>query len=704
MPREGGAGSGEMFYGCDNESFVSEEREGQLGLNLDSLEYNAASPDEKAILEGCSLLGMKFAGEEEPSNRVKVLDCRSPTATLKTYQRLHSLEFDSERKRMSVIVRHWSVRPGERRGGKLYLVTKGAESSVLPRCLPGPALAQTSQHTHQFATRHGLRTIAVAMKELTELELVQYENSLQQASLSLDQRTERLRAVYDQLETGLVLLGATAIEDKLQAGVADTLDSLARAGVSVWLLTGDKKETAVQVSLAAGHLQHHQPRLDLSGLASPAQLSARLAEVTAWSENNLRRTEDTPGLVVDGETIASVLSSPALRAQFCQAVSSLSNPRLVACRLSPLQKREVVRMMKQAPTRPITAAIGDGGNDVSMIQEAHIGFGIMGKEGRAAVRASDIGFGKFHHLRRVILVHGHWYYYRSAIIVQYSFYKNIACFTNQLYYAFYSNFSNQTMFDGANLTGYNVAFTALPIFIFGLVGRNIPAERLLELPGLYRNNAGNRLLSLPEFLLWFLQAVWHSATIFFGWVALWQSSGGGLGSSSQPELRLAQSSLGLCVYTNLMVVVSLKLLWQASSISLALLLSLLLSFLAFLLFDLAWHSLVLSTDLLNLLGGDYNTAAIPAAPLSPEMFQVAPSVLSSPSVWLAITLLSVLALLPDVLIRIVRKHWAVIRARLVVRRKVLDVRIVQEQYQVNNNNNINNNNNLGREEYSVAEE
>ena len=89
-----------------------------------------------------------------------------------------------------------------------------------------------------------------------------------------------------------------------------------------------------------------------------------------------------------------------------------------------------------------------------------------------------------------------------------------------------------------------------------------------------------------------------------------------------------------------------------------------------------------------------------SAPLSPEMFQVAPSVLSSPSVWLAITLLSVLALLPDVLIRIVRKHWAVIRARLVVRRKVLDVRIVQEQYQVNNNND---NNNHGREEYSAVE-
>ena len=275
------------------------------------------------------------------------------------------------------------------------------------------------------------------------------------------------------------------------------------------------------------------------------------------------------------------------------------------------------------------------------------------------------------------------------MIVQYSFYKNIACFTNQLYYAFYTNFSNQTMFDGANLTGYNVAFTALPIFIFGLVGRNIPADTLLERPQLYRRIAGNKLLSVPEFLLWFLQGVWHSATIFFGWVAFWETGGV---RSTQPELRLAQSSLGVCVYTNLMVVVSLKLLFQARSVSWSLVLSLLLSFLGFLLFDLAWHSLVLSTSLLNLLGGDYNTAVIPAAPLSPEMFQVAPVVLSSPAVWLAVVLLSVIALLPDVVIRILRKHWAAIRTRLTVTRKILDVRIVQEQYQVNNNNNNNNNN------------
>ena len=273
--------------------------------------------------------------------------------------------------------------------------------------------------------------------------------------------------------------------------------------------------------------------------------------------------------------------------------------------------------------------------------------------------------GKSHTCRRVFSV-----YLRSAIIIQYSFYKNLACFTNQLYYAFFTNFSSQTLFDGANLTAYNVAFTALPIFIFGLVARNFEAESLLECPELYRRIARNKLLSPVELLLWFLLALWHSCVIFFGWVLFWERGGG----------VLARSSFGLTVYTTLMVVVSLKLLFQARSISWTFVLSLLASFLGFLAFDLISHSLVLSTSLLNLLGHDYPTPGL--APLSSEMLMVAPVVFSSPAVWLLILLLSVLALLPDVVVRVLRKHWAVIKTKLKISRKVLDARLHQEQYQV----------------------
>ena len=400
-PRERGD-NGDLFYGCDNESFVSDEDIGAAPLNLDELEYNAASPDEKAILEGCSYLGMKFAGEDERGNNCRVLDSRSSTASLKTYKRLHSLEFDSDRKRMSVIVQHTN--------GKVYLITKGAESSLLPRCVSGP-VRETNSHIEEFALT-GLRTLAVAMKEMTEQELASYERSLQAASLSLERRADKVRAVYDSLETDLVLLGATAIEDKLQDGVTETLNSLTRAGIAVWVLTGDKKETAVNVSLSSGHLHPDMTLLDIAGLTSPSLISSKLRSYRQQLEPVLA---ERSGLIVDGETLAVILqtSGSELRRQFC-SVSSLCSA-LVCCRLSPLQKSEVVRMMKSSPGRPVTAAIGDGGNDVSMIQEADIGFGVMGREGRAAVRASDVGFSKFRNLRKVILVHGHWYYYRYRV-------------------------------------------------------------------------------------------------------------------------------------------------------------------------------------------------------------------------------------------------------------------------------------------------
>ena len=132
---------GDLFYGCSNESFISDEDD-VTGNNLAKYEYNAASPDEKAILEGCSYLGMKYAGEDEIRSNCKVLDMRSETASLKTYKKLHTMEFDSERKRMSVIVRHPN--------GKIYLITKGADSSVIPRCSSGP-VSETGLHIQQWA-------------------------------------------------------------------------------------------------------------------------------------------------------------------------------------------------------------------------------------------------------------------------------------------------------------------------------------------------------------------------------------------------------------------------------------------------------------------------------------------------------------------------------------------------------------------------
>ena len=202
--------------------------------------------------------------------------------------------------------------------------------------------------------------------------------------------------------------------------MGDTLRWLRLGGVRVWVLTGDKKETAVNICYASGHLQPGTRLLDLTGLP-PALLPASLASHAAQT-----RAEDSCGLIVDGDTVAGVVASTQNTQLFVEVGQlltlkiyislhfqlSVRCTAVVCCRLSPLQKSELIKLMRSSPGRPVTAAIGDGGNDVSMIQEAHIGFGIMGREGRAAARASDIAFAKFKHLKKVIFVHGQWYYYR----------------------------------------------------------------------------------------------------------------------------------------------------------------------------------------------------------------------------------------------------------------------------------------------------
>ena len=393
--------------GVDNAGYVPDH-------NYEQLEYNAASPDEKALIEACASFGIKFIGEEETDKFIicRILETRDENETVfKEYKKLFVLEFDSTRKRMSVIVRYPC--------GKLMLVTKGAESSVLPRCISGPINA-TNKHIDEYALV-GLRTLAIGVKELTNGQLEWFEKELSSAQQSIDGREEKIMAVYDQMERGYMLLGATAVEDKLQDGVKETLVNLGLAGISVWILTGDKKETAINISYSCGHLQPGMTVLDVTG-----QTNTSITKKLQGYADQVNAMEDRYGLVVDGSSLTLIMPVQENKELLYQISAKCT--AVVCCRMSPLQKSEIVKMMKNSSLKPITAAVGDGGNDVAMIQEAHVGLGIMGKEGRAAVRAADFAFSKFKFLQKIILVHGHWYYHRVSMLVHYFFYKNVACF------------------------------------------------------------------------------------------------------------------------------------------------------------------------------------------------------------------------------------------------------------------------------------
>lgn len=129
---------------------------------------------------------------------------------------------------------------------------------------------------------------------------------------------------------------------------------------------------------------------------------------------------------------------------------------VLCCRMSPAQKAQVVKLVKKSKSRPITCSIGDGANDVSMIQEAHIGLGIFGKEGRNAARSADFAFAKFKCVKRALLIHGYLYYTRLTTLVHYFFYKNVTLVTCQLFYAGSTAFSIQSLFHSIFLIFYNI--------------------------------------------------------------------------------------------------------------------------------------------------------------------------------------------------------------------------------------------------------
>ncbi|XP_029794599.1 probable phospholipid-transporting ATPase IF [Suricata suricatta] len=465
----------------------------QSNLAPSQLEYYASSPDEKALVEAAARIGIVFIGNSEETMEVKTL------GKLERYKLLHILEFDSDRRRMSVIVQAPS--------GEKFLFAKGAESSILPNCVGGE-IEKTRIHVDEFALK-GLRTLCMAYKRLTSKEYEAINRRLFEARTALQQREEKLADVFHFIEKDLILLGATAVEDRLQDRVRETIEALRMAGIKVWVLTGDKHETAVSVSLSCGHFHRTMNILELINQKSDSQCAEQLRQLAR------RIKEDhviQHGLVVDGTSLSLALREhEKLFMEVCRNCSAV-----LCCRMAPLQKAKVIRLIKISPEKPITLAVGDGANDVSMIQEAHVGIGIMGKEGRQAARNSDYAIARFKFLSKLLFVHGHFYYIRIATLVQYFFYKNVCFITPQFLYQFYCLFSQQTLYDSVYLTLYNICFTSLPILIYSLLEQHIDPHVLQSKPTLYRDISKNRQLSIKTFLYWTILGFSHAFIFFYG--------------------------------------------------------------------------------------------------------------------------------------------------------------------------------------------
>jgi phospholipid-translocating ATPase len=323
-------------------------------------------------------------------------------------------------------------------------------------------------HTNEYA-RCGLRTLFFTKKEIDQATFPAWEAEYEEARRSLFDRAAKLEAAAVKLEKDLILLGATAIEDKLQEGVPEAIAQLQLAGLKIWMLTGDKLETAVNIAHACSLLHDgmHEyvislPPSNEKKVENETALVRKMLESHKFAQEMLS-PRDSSGVIIDGHALSLVINNGMADLFVDLAVASAA---VVCCRMSPLQKAEVVALVKHRGAK--TLAIGDGANDVGMIQVADVGVGISGLEGQQAVMASDFSIAQFRFLDRLLLHHGRLSYKRFARMVSFYFYKNLIIGLILFYYDALSFFSGQTMFYEAYLGLYNVLFVAAPILVVGV--------------------------------------------------------------------------------------------------------------------------------------------------------------------------------------------------------------------------------------------
>uniref|UniRef100_UPI00398EEB47 phospholipid-transporting ATPase VD-like isoform X2 n=1 Tax=Pristiophorus japonicus TaxID=55135 RepID=UPI00398EEB47 len=484
--------------------------------------YEAESPDEAALVHAARAYKCTLLSKTSDQVTVEL----SKVGRLH-FQLLHILPFDSVRKRMSVVVRHPLT-------NKVVVYTKGADSvmmDLLDTSAKGyrqqKAIQESTQNYLDYYAKEGLRTLCIAKKVMNDDEYSEWQKFHLLAQTSIDNQEELLLESALKLETNLTLLGATGIVDRLQEGVPDTIMALRKARIKTWVLTGDKQETAVNIAYACKLLEQKDSVFTLNTQNKEAcedLISKIMADITeqTTAERNSRGVDLLPtsssggaephiGLVIDGKTLEFAMHE-SLQVAFLELTKQCR--AVICCRSTPLQKSKVVHLVRDK-LKVMTLAIGDGANDVSMIQVADVGIGISGQEGMQAVMSSDFAISRFKHLKKLLLVHGHWCYTRLANMILYFFYKNVAYVNLLFWYQFFCGFSGTSMIDYWILILFNLLFTSVPPIIYGILDKDVSAETLLQLPELYTSGQHSEAYLSSTFWICILDAFYQSLVCFF---------------------------------------------------------------------------------------------------------------------------------------------------------------------------------------------
>ena len=589
--------------------------------NIQNGEYIGMSPDNIELVKSARLQGFKFDESSSTSNitlTYKDIDTNSlnnkdikaninnidndyfnmnrnnsinsisknnenlltKTIHQQNFEKLCHIEFSSDRKRESVLVKE----------GNLYkLYVKGADSIIeelLDESTP-PIILEKSRYFVNLFSKEGYRTLYIAMRLLTEVEYEDFIFDLNKAQSEINNKREKLDEVYASVEKNLTLLGATIVEDKLQENVPQVIKELREADIKIWMLTGDKLSTAYNIGLSCNLINKDIKTFFIEGVEKKVDDNLKVINIKEQEQviidfvknynqfigefengfllqknKNLQTNDNSEkmkfGILVDEKALLTITENTEMEKMFLDVAKDAV--AVICCRVSPLQKSQVVKLMKNYDKTKITLAIGDGGNDVSMIMEAHIGIGIYGEEGLRAAQSSDYAIGEFQVLRRLLFVHGYLNLMRNSMMIIYFFYKNFVFTIVHFFYGFINNFSGQTIIDDWFITLYNLLFTSIPLAGRCILDYSIKPDegKLVDIliPFLYKEQRENPIFTIKSFLLNLLKGAIHSVINYYFTIT---------GIANTIDIEGNESNfwtISVILFTNVLLIVTIDLVIQ----------------------------------------------------------------------------------------------------------------------------------------------
>uniref|UniRef100_A0A0K0EC82 Phospholipid-transporting ATPase n=2 Tax=Strongyloides stercoralis TaxID=6248 RepID=A0A0K0EC82_STRER len=451
--------------------------------------YESESPDELCLVKGAKALGFTMLKRQRCSVDLSINGYGYLNINITKI-----LKFDSNRKRMSVI----SIQKE-----KIYIYSKGADDAIMnyldksfSSSEDGQKIIKASKKALDEFSSCGRRTLCLAYRVMTFDELNKFIDNIDNIENNYEtDNDEQLISAYNDIEKDFILLGVVSIEDRLQDGVPETIISLRKAGIHIWVLTGDKYETALNVARSCSLFDLNTKQIKINCLEDLEKIPIRIPYPynVVLSSNGVKLLKD------NDENVIRILK----------------NASSVLCyRMTPNDKAIVAQtVIKNFKSKVL--AIGDGANDVPMIISANVGIGLGGQEGMQAVMSADYSLGRFKYLQNLLLIHGQWCYYRITESLLYLFYKNfVYCFI-LFWYNFYNGVSTMCPYDPYYSMLYPIIFTGLQPLMYGILDQNYSSNELYKNPELYKKNLENNFYSKRLFILNVLDALWQSLAIYY---------------------------------------------------------------------------------------------------------------------------------------------------------------------------------------------